>query len=155
MSLYSDTTWFQELFGFREAWEGECAENYEKTKSQLNLSLDGQTICGTNGINYKTGQFDTPSLKSLRAAACALIESHPKAEDAESGTVKMQNVLGDVSVHIANNPNAVIQVSVTVAFSHMFFFKYKMADMILNLCRLPHNSTALNLHLLPSLLRTV
>ena len=98
--LADTANWFQNLFGFAES------EGYMETKAQLSYA-DGMLTSKANGKSYKVGVFDCASLEELRAQGEAAVRDG----QAVGGGVRMENVLGDVSTYIANNPMAVVQAA--------------------------------------------
>ena len=57
------SSWFEDLFGFRE--KTGTTESYAQTKEQF--SLEGSCLtCKGNGEKFEAGIFETPSLRELK-----------------------------------------------------------------------------------------
>ena len=81
------TSWFEDLFGFKE-------ESYDDTKDHLEAV--GTTLrSSVNQRSYTIGMLSTPSVKELRDEAAPLLDQH-------RGTLKVSSVCGDVRRMHAN-----------------------------------------------------
>jgi len=91
--------WFHELFGFTETGLA-----YEEVQARLSLRQDDATDCltaqGPNGVEYRIGQFSTPSLGELRESTMGSGVAH-----ALPGRVRVVNAVGDVAALHADPAN--------------------------------------------------
>lgn len=97
--------WFHALFGFEES-RGSIAE-YQQTKSNLRLLQDPPRIASEHA-EYIIGEFHALNLRELREAALAQIAASPETL---AHPMTLDHALGDVSVLIGSNPNAVFQAA--------------------------------------------
>lgn len=98
-------SWFYNLLGFVEGDPGEV-------KSKLELDSNKYTLRSTvTGVEYRIGEFSTPTLEEIRSATLA--ELTPAAKQQLEGKCTVENVFGDVAEHhrLDTNRLALFQVA--------------------------------------------